>query len=79
MIWRDLAKKRKDFITKLREKSPWEILGVSNSASRSEIRKAYRELALVYHPDRSHAFLKSYNQEIMKIINEAYSQIIGDK
>ncbi len=49
----------------------YEILGVSKSASQDEIKRAYRKLALMYHPD------KGGDQEKFKKVNEAY-QILSD-
>lgn len=33
--------------------SPWEILGVSRSATESEIKAAFRKLIIQWHPDRN--------------------------
>jgi DnaJ-class molecular chaperone len=51
------------------------ILNVTSNASASEIRHAYRRLALEYHPD--HHPGDPASEEKFKQINEAYS-ILGD-
>jgi len=51
----------------------YEILGVKKSASLDEIRKAYREAALKYHPDRVPHEQKKEAEEKFKEISEAYA------
>lgn len=53
-------------------KDYYQILGVSQSASQEEIKKAYRKLAHRYHPD------KGGDEKKFKEINEAY-QVLSDK
>ena len=58
------------------ENNPYKVLGVSPDASDEEIKKAYRELAHKYHPDRYRdSDLADLAEEKMKEINAAYEQI----
>ena len=55
---------------------PYQVLGVSPSATDEQIKNAYRELARKYHPDNyANNPLADLAQEKMKEINEAYDQI----
>ncbi|MDP3789484.1 MAG: molecular chaperone DnaJ [Candidatus Omnitrophota bacterium] len=51
----------------------YEILGAKKSATLDEIKKAYRELALQYHPDRVPHEQKKAAEEKFKEISEAYA------
>ena len=52
-------------------KNYYEILGISKDASGEETKKAYRRLAMKYHPDRGG------DPEKFKEVNEAY-QVLGN-
>uniref|UniRef100_A0A7V6CED1 J domain-containing protein n=1 Tax=Thermodesulfobacterium geofontis TaxID=1295609 RepID=A0A7V6CED1_9BACT len=52
-------------------KDYYEILGVPRNATQEEIKKAYRRLAMKYHPDRNRGNKEA--EEKFKEINEAYA------
>ncbi len=55
---------------------PYKILGVSPNASDEDIKKAYRELARKYHPDKYRdSDLSELANEKMKEVNAAYEEI----
>lgn len=57
-------------------RDPYDVLGVPKSASPADIKKAYRQLAKKYHPDRNKDDAKA--KERFAEINTAY-EIVGDE
>ncbi len=57
-------------------RDPYDVLGVAKSASPAEIKKAYRQLAKKFHPDRNKDDAKA--KERFSEINSAY-EIVGDE
>ena len=59
----------------------YEVLGVDKSVSETDIKKAYRKLAMKYHPDRSAKLSdaeKKAAENKFKEIQEAYS-VLSDQ
>jgi len=52
--------------------NPYTVLGIANTATEAEKKKAYKSLSMKYHPDR-----ETGNEQKFKEINEAYSAIKG--
>ena len=57
-------------------KNYYEILGITKNASEEQVRKAFRGLAMEWHPDRNRA---EGAEERFKEINEAYQVLIDPK
>lgn len=49
----------------------YKVLGIGRTASEEEVKKAFRKLALKYHPDKNHGNKEA--EERFKEINEAYA------
>lgn len=59
---------------------PYSVLGVSRDANTDEIKKAYRKLSRIYHPDANiNNPNKDAAEEKFKQIQEAYNQIMYEK
>lgn len=60
------------------QKDYYDILGVDKNASGDEIKKAYRKLAMKYHPDKVSSDKKEEAEEKFKEISEAYG-VLSDE
>jgi DnaJ-domain-containing protein 1 len=63
-------------------KSPYEVLGISVSASTEEIKIAYRKMASLYHPDKVTHLAPEFREMAdrkMKEINTAYGALRDKK
>ena len=56
-------------------KDYYQVLGVNKSSSAEDIKKAYRKLAMQYHPDRNQGNAEA--EKKFKEVNDAY-QVLGD-
>ena len=60
------------------DKDPYRVLGIDSSATDDEVRRAYRRMAMKYHPDRVAGMSEEIQRnaaEQMKEINQAYEVI----
>lgn len=59
-------------------KDPYKVLGITSTATDDEVKKAYRRLAMKYHPDKVEGMgeeIKKNAENQFREINEAYEQI----
>lgn len=61
-------------------RDPYSVLGVSRSATEDEIKKAYRKLSRMYHPDANiNNPNKKMAEEKFKEVQEAYDRIMDER
>lgn len=70
-------KKAEVALKQSKEKNYYKILGVARTANQSVIKKAYRDLALKWHPDKN-ADNKEKAEKMFQDISEAY-EVLSDK
>ncbi len=59
---------------------PYKVLGVSRDATDDDIKKAYRKLSRIYHPDANvNNANKEQAEEKFKQVQEAYKQIMHER
>jgi DnaJ family protein C protein 3 len=61
-----------------KEKNYYKILGIQRSASKKEIKSAYRKLALEWHPDKVDSDKKEEAEKKFQDISEAY-EVLSDE
>ena len=76
MKWTDLNRTHTNALQELIQQQPHEVLRISESATRAEIKVAYIKLVKSYHPDRADNFMSQHNQEVMKLVNAAYKAMM---
>ena len=74
MRWRD---RQETTLQELARLPAHELLGVEATASRTEIKAAYRKKARAYHPDFVDPFLRRHGEEVMKLLNHAYDLMLS--
>lgn len=53
---------------------PYAVLGLPHSASLDDVNKRYKQLAMIYHPDKEGGY-----ESAMKLLNAAYESIRREK
>lgn len=74
--WTNIENKYKSNLETLQKMNPYELLEVGVNVNLTDLKKAYRKKMKLYHPDKADEFMKKYNQEVTKLINNAYQELV---
>lgn len=75
MRWLKFENRYHSHLERLKSLSPYDLIGVDSTASKSELRSAYLSKIKIYHPDRAGKFMKQYCEEVTKLLNSAYEDL----
>jgi curved DNA-binding protein CbpA len=79
MKWREIKNGYIGALEKLKSLSAHELLDVSPECTIEEVKAAYRRKIRTYHPDRMDDFMKTHGEEVSKLLNAAYQQLLEEK
>lgn len=60
----------------------YKLLGLTNEATKTEITRAYRKLAAIYHPDKDSSYAtvsKKIRQDMMALLNNVYATLTDEE
>jgi hypothetical protein len=61
------------------ERDPWTVLGLAPGASRADVKRAYRRLSRLFHPDSSRGARLEDDGERFRELREAYVELTSSK
>lgn len=75
MKWKNKTHELTNELHRLSRLEAHELLNVPLNANTETIKSAYYKMVKVYHPDKAHPFMREYNEQVMKLLNRAYSYL----
>lgn len=77
MKWKNRSPHLSDELSRLSSLEPHELLSIAMDAGVDDIKRAYRQMVKVYHPDKADPFMRKHNEQVIKLVNAAYEKLMG--
>jgi DnaJ-class molecular chaperone len=77
MKWKNRSPLLSDELSRLKGKEPHELLALPPQAGLDDIKRAYRRMVKIYHPDRADPFMRNHNEQVIQLINAAYARLMS--